>query len=114
MDSKELYLLQDGTHADPGECERGKDGVLRHKNGLAVAVDQNGEPQTIGKNAELHGNVEAAKTGEEAAAAKQADAPAPASRATTTRPDLMDRRGDEARTETPPRDPNLIKPDKAE
>lgn len=68
-ESKDLYLLQDGTHADPAECERGKDGVLRHKNGLAVCLDANGEPQTVGGDAERNKNVEAAKAGEKPVAA---------------------------------------------
>lgn len=46
-----LYRLQDGTQADPKDCEKGKDGVLRHKNGLAVVLKEDGEPQTLGHEA---------------------------------------------------------------
>lgn len=58
-----LYLLQDGTYADPKDCSKGKDGVLRHKNGLAVASGENGEPFTLGDASKL--NAEAAKAGSE-------------------------------------------------
>lgn len=61
----DLYLLQDGTHADPKDVSRGKDGVLRHKNGLAVALYENGEPQSIRADAEYNKNVEAANAGKE-------------------------------------------------
>jgi hypothetical protein len=51
--SGDLYLLQDGTYADPKDCEAGKDGVLRSKvNGLAVAKRDDGEPQTLQKTAD--------------------------------------------------------------
>jgi hypothetical protein len=61
-----LYLLQDGTHASPGDVSKGKDGVLRHKNGLAVCLYENGEPQTVGKDAVNNKNVDAAKMDEPA------------------------------------------------
>ncbi|MEY9466296.1 hypothetical protein ABH973_006709 [Bradyrhizobium ottawaense] len=60
---KNLYLLQDGTQADPSDCEVGNDGVLRHTNGLAVAMGENGEPQTIGGAAASGGNAAAAAAG---------------------------------------------------
>lgn len=58
-----LYRLPDGTQADPKDCSVGKDGVLRHKNGLAVVLDEHGEPQTIGDAAIANKNVEAAEAG---------------------------------------------------
>ena len=60
---QDLYLLQDGTHAAKGDVSPGKDGVLRSKNGLAVCVDANGEPQTVQSDAVRNKNVEAAKVG---------------------------------------------------
>lgn len=57
----DLYLLQDGTHAYPKDCSTGKDGVLRHKNGLAVAMTADGEPQTVSDDAVRNGNVMAAE-----------------------------------------------------
>lgn len=42
------YVLVDGTHADPAEVEQGKDGKLRHKNGVEVALRDNGLPLTSG------------------------------------------------------------------
>lgn len=83
------YLLVDGTHADPNDVSPDKDGVLRHKNGLAVALHENGTPMSIGKCAVENKNVEAAEAGEAAvaeaiqmkadvdAAAKADAAPAP-------------------------------------
>lgn len=64
---KDQYLLQDGTYADPKDCSEGKDGVLRHKNGLAVAKGENGEPMTLSKTTEL--NAKAAEMGEPQVAA---------------------------------------------
>lgn len=58
------YLLADGTHADPNDCAPGADGVLRHKDGLAVALRGDGVPQSIGVDAVDNKNVEAAKLGE--------------------------------------------------
>lgn len=77
--SGSLYLLQDGTHADPKDCSAGKDGVLRHKNGLAVAMREDGEPQTLGSDAVQNMNVEAAKIPAEVplAAPVEAEPPAP-------------------------------------
>lgn len=65
---KELYLLQDGTHADPSDVSADKAGVLRHKNGLSVSLNEDGTPQTVAKAAELHGNVAAANAGKQRAA----------------------------------------------
>ncbi len=59
-----FYLLVDGTHADPDDCARGADGVLRHENGLAVAIREDGNPSTIGVDAVDNKNVEAAQMGE--------------------------------------------------
>lgn len=73
QDASGLYLLQDGTHAAPGDCSKGKDGVLRHENGLAVAMDADGKPQTVGEDAERNMNVEAAKTGDDTIAARNAE-----------------------------------------
>lgn len=81
MDDRQygLYLLQDGTHADPAACSRGKDGVLRHENGLAVCLYEDGTPQTVGADAERNKNVEAASAGVAAeAAAAAASEPKPA------------------------------------
>lgn len=65
--SGDLYLLQDGTHADPKDCKAGKDGILRHKDGLAVVVGEDGEPQTVAAAAVANKNVEAAAAGKGAA-----------------------------------------------
>lgn len=58
---KELYRLPDGTQADPKDCEVGKDGVLRHKSGMAVVMTADGKPETIAPAADA----EAAGAGEE-------------------------------------------------
>lgn len=57
------YLLVDGTHADPDDVSPDDDGVLRHKNGLAVALHENGTPMTIGVGAVENKNVAAAEAG---------------------------------------------------
>lgn len=59
-----LYLLQDGTYADPKDVSKGKDGVLRHKNGVGVTLNEAGEPFTLGDATAL--NEEAAAAGIEA------------------------------------------------
>jgi outer membrane biosynthesis protein TonB len=69
--SKELYLLVDGTHADPDECDVGADHELRHANGVPVALREDGLPQTVAQGAIENMNVEAA-------AAVEPDAPPPA------------------------------------
>lgn len=58
---KDQYLLQDGTYADPKDCSKGKDGVLRHKNGVGVAMTEAGEPMTLSKATEH--NQKAAEAG---------------------------------------------------
>jgi len=60
------YLLVDGTQADPNDVAPDDDGVLRHKNGLAVALHENGVPMTIGVSAKENMNVAAAEAGKEA------------------------------------------------
>jgi len=62
--SKELYLLVDGTHADPDDCDVGADHELRHANGVPVALREDGKPQTIAAGAVENKNVEAANAGE--------------------------------------------------
>ena len=64
-----LYLLADGTHANPADCERDDDGVLRHIYGMAVALNADGEPETVSRGAIDNKNVEAAEAGADAAAA---------------------------------------------
>lgn len=49
MKIEDMVVLMDGTQADPDDVSRGKDGVLRHKNGVPVAIGEDGEPETIGK-----------------------------------------------------------------
>lgn len=62
------YILADGTQADPDDCSPGADGVLRHKNGMAVALRDNGVPMTIGVAAETGKNALAVELGEEGVA----------------------------------------------
>lgn len=57
------YVLQDGTHADPNDVAPDGKGVLRHKDGLDVAMRADGNPQTIGVDAKANKNVEAAEAG---------------------------------------------------
>lgn len=56
----DLYLLQDGTYADPKECSKDEHGVLRHRNGMAVAMTSEGDPMTLAYQAEEGGNAAAA------------------------------------------------------
>lgn len=42
------YVLVDGTHADPAEVITDKDGVMKHKNGVTVALRDSGIPLTSG------------------------------------------------------------------
>lgn len=42
------YRLEDGTQADPDDVSPDEKGVLRHKNGTAVAIRGNGAPLTSG------------------------------------------------------------------
>lgn len=55
-----LYLLRDGTYADPKDCSKDTDGVLRHKNGVAVALNGDGEPETIATSTESNAKAAAA------------------------------------------------------
>lgn len=48
MKLEQMFVLMDGTQADPDDCARDKDGVLRHKNGVKVAINGDGEPETVG------------------------------------------------------------------
>jgi hypothetical protein len=73
---KTLYLMQDGTHADPADVSADPKGVLRNKSGLAVALYEDGKPQTVGEDAVRNKNVEAAKAGTPAVAAAPAAADA--------------------------------------
>lgn len=70
-DPNTWYLLQDGTYAAPSDCAADGSGVLRHKNGLAVAMRGDGSPQTVASGAVDNKNVEAAATGAAAAGAKK-------------------------------------------
>ncbi len=45
----DLYLLMDGTYMDPADCSVGKDGVMRHSNGVKVAMTDAGEPMTLAR-----------------------------------------------------------------
>lgn len=81
--SKELYLLVDGTYADPSKCDLGADNELRHgENGVPVALDGEGNPQTVVQGSVDNKNVEAAEAGEDAAkeAAEIAEANAAAAK----------------------------------
>jgi len=79
----DLYLLQDGTHAAPGDCSKAEDGVLRHKNGLAVAMRADGTPETVADASVTNMNVAAASAGKEAA---PNDAPAEVAPAAASEP----------------------------
>lgn len=57
---KDLYLLVDGTHADPDDCDVGADLELRHANGLAVALNEDGSPMTVAQGAIDNMNAQAA------------------------------------------------------
>lgn len=85
----ELYLLVDGTHADPSECDVGADHMLRHANGVPVALREDGNPQTVADNTAESGNVQAANAGVEAVsadvpAAEKPDKQKPKAKAMTT------------------------------
>lgn len=62
-DLNNLYVMRDGTHSAKGDLSKGDDGVLRNKNGIAVATWDNGEPHTVGGDAVANMNVEAANAG---------------------------------------------------
>lgn len=42
------YVLVDGTHADPADVSTGEDGIMRHSNGVPVALRDSGVPLTSG------------------------------------------------------------------
>jgi hypothetical protein len=63
------YLLVDGTHADPNDVITDDDGILRHMDGLAVAMRGDGVPSTIGVGAVENKNVAAAQAGTDPVAA---------------------------------------------
>ncbi len=42
------YVLADGTKADPADVSAGDDGVLKHSNGVPVALRENGLALTTG------------------------------------------------------------------
>ena len=48
MKIEQMFVLMDGSQADPYDCARDKAGVLRHKNGVRVAIDGDGEPERVG------------------------------------------------------------------
>lgn len=54
MNDKSLVLLQDGTYADPSDISRGNDGKLRHKNGVGVALRDDGDPVTLGHAVDMN------------------------------------------------------------
>jgi len=72
-DHDNLYLLQDGTQADSADCSADKAGVLRHKDGLAVCLRDDGKPMTIGENAVISMNVDAAQAGKMEHVAEKVD-----------------------------------------
>ena len=55
MKVEEMFVLMDGTQADPNDVSRGEDGVWRHKNGVKVAMNADGRPETVGDRAALNG-----------------------------------------------------------
>ena len=42
------YVLADGTHAHPADVSTDEDGVMKHKNGVAVKMRDSGIPLTSG------------------------------------------------------------------
>ena len=79
------YVLADGTKAHPADVSAGDDGVLKHINGVPVALRESGLPLTtgdankenamaadLGKEAEEKTKAEAKRQAEEAAAAAKA------------------------------------------
>lgn len=96
------YLLVDGTHADPNDVSRDKDGALRHKSGMAVALHADGTPQSIGRDAVDNKNVEAAKVGE-------SDAPADVKPLSVA--DLKAKAGPEPATVEAPLVEKVVEPD---
>jgi hypothetical protein len=79
MSNPGLYLLQDGTHADPGACAPDNKGALRHtESGLAVCLYEDGTPQTVGQDAINNMNLAAATAADPDASPKAAEKPAKA------------------------------------
>jgi hypothetical protein len=62
------YVLDDGSFADPRDVAIGADGVLRHKDGVAVAMRSAGVPRSRGMSEEER--MVATKARQAAAAAK--------------------------------------------
>jgi hypothetical protein len=76
-ESGDLYILLDGTHAAPGDCAKGDDGVMRAPSGVPVAMTGEGEPMTVKRQAEEGGSMKAAQMGREAAEAVESGAARP-------------------------------------
>lgn len=70
MDRETWYVMEDGSAGDPREIAPGDDGVLRHKDGRAVAYAPHG-PRSRGVDADA----ERAKAAVAADAAKAKPAP---------------------------------------
>lgn len=81
-----LYRLVDGTQADPSDCEAGKDGVLRHKNGVPVALNGAGKPETIGEEAAMNAALTEA-AGTDAPSGDDDDKPAKAGKSAKAKAD---------------------------
>lgn len=58
-----LFVMADGTNVTSKGLMKGDDGVLRNKSGVAVALDGEGKPMTVGETAVAGGNAAAAKAG---------------------------------------------------
>ena len=56
---EESYLMKDGTYVPVGDCKKDDKGVLRGPNGMEVAIDSEGKPETNERVVE-NGNVAAA------------------------------------------------------
>lgn len=67
-----LYRLADGTQANPSDCSANDKGVLTHKNGVPVAMDSDGKPVEIAREAEVNKTAQAADAGKDAEAAAKA------------------------------------------
>lgn len=68
MKIEDMVVLLDGTQADHADCARGEDGIVRHKNGVPVAMGEDGQPETIAKRTAR--NAPAAEAGKRPEAAK--------------------------------------------
>lgn len=62
------FILEDGTSADPREVSPDKDGVLRHKSGVAVKMRSPGVPMTRSLDPEVEREKARAKAKPAAAA----------------------------------------------